>query len=119
VGYFDRYSNLFVDISACFQWWDRPDPTPEKLRAFVLKYQDRLLYGTDGGPHYDTKAHHEDSYRVLETADECEHGFFPGNKRTIKGLALPLETLNHIYWWNAARTIPRVRQVLKDLGYEF
>jgi len=117
-GHLDRYPNIYLDISACFQWWDRPDPTPEKLRAFVLKYQDRLMYGTDGGPRYNTKAHAEDSYRVLETSDECEHGFFEGNQQPIKGLALPLEALNRIYWWNAARTIPRVREVLRDMGYD-
>lgn len=118
-GYFDRNPNLYVELSAVDQWWDRPNPTPEKLRAFVLRYQDRLMYGTDGSPSYSTKQHFENSYRVLETADELKEGFFPGEKdrQTIKGLGLPLETLNRIYWWNAARTIPRVREVLRDLGY--
>jgi hypothetical protein len=119
-GFFDRFPNLFVDLSAVDQWWDRPDPSPAKLREFVLKYQDRLLFATDGSPGYNTKKNYENSYHVYESDDEnIKDGFFPGekDKTTIQGLNLPLETLNRIYWWNAARTIPRVRETLKNLGY--
>jgi predicted TIM-barrel fold metal-dependent hydrolase len=43
----DRYPNFAVDMAArvChFQVQDR-----EKVRNFIIKYQDRLLYATDGG----------------------------------------------------------------------
>jgi predicted TIM-barrel fold metal-dependent hydrolase len=118
-GYFDRFPNLFVDLSAVDQWWDSPEPTPDKLRAFVLKYQDRLMWGTDGNPSYNTKNRYEKSFRVFESEEgHLKDGFFTSEAGgTIQGLHLPLETLNRIYWWNAARTIPRVRQALTDLGY--
>ncbi len=117
--YFDRYPNLYVDLSSVYQWWNSPDPTTEKLRAFILKYQDRLLYGTDGNPDYSTKERLENSYRVLQERGQFERGFFAWKKKQkIPGLELPLEVLNRIYWWNAARTIPRVRKSLRDLGYK-
>ena len=56
---------------------------------------------------------------MLETREEHCHGFFPPRHEQtyITGLDLPKEALNHIYWWNAARLIPRVRESLQGLGY--
>jgi hypothetical protein len=36
----------------------------------------------------------------------------------MEGMNLPDDTLNHIYYWNAARLIPRVRQVLEARGFK-
>ena len=117
--YFDRYDNLNADLSATFQWWDPPMVTYDKLRDFVVRYQDRLLYGTDGNASYSRKRHFESSYRILETRDEHLPGFFTRRYEThIKGLGLSLDALNRIYYWNAARLIPRVRESLLSLGYQ-
>ena len=46
----DRYPNLAVDISArtChLQYQSAIDS--KRVRDFIIKYQDRLLYGTDNG----------------------------------------------------------------------
>lgn len=43
---FDKYPNLFADISA---WYAEQSPLPRYTKAFFEKYQDRLLYGTDMG----------------------------------------------------------------------
>ena len=118
--YFERYANLNVDLSAVFQWWDPPEPTYDKLRRFVVRYKDRLLYGTDGNPKFSRPANYRQSYRILETRGERLPGFFggPHKKTYIKGLGLSKEVLNYIYYWNAARLIPRVRESLLRLGYQ-
>ena len=42
-------------------------------------------------------------------------GFFSQNE--IKGLALPKDVLEKIYYKNAMRIYPRVKQNLQQLGY--
>ncbi len=46
-------------------------------------------------------------------------GFFPGHRTPtcLDGVGLPKDVLNYIYWWNAARLIPRVRESLASFGY--
>lgn len=116
-GFFDKYPHLHVDLSAVFQWWDPPQPSYEKLRDFIITYRDRILYGTDANPTYARKAYYENTYRILETRGKELNGFFGVQRKThIRGLGLPRDVLNHIYWWNAARLIPRVREVLCESG---
>ncbi|MBM4386145.1 MAG: amidohydrolase family protein [Deltaproteobacteria bacterium] len=43
----DRYPNLYIDTAARVPEFGRHDP--EKIREFFLKYQDRILFGTDLG----------------------------------------------------------------------
>ncbi len=61
-----------------------------------------------------------ESFRMLETREKNCHGFFgPRYEPTyITGFGLPKDVLDHIYWWNAARLIPRVRESLVSLGYD-
>lgn len=117
--YFDAYPNLHVDLSAAYQWWDGAEPTYDKLRNFIIRYKDRILYGTDGNPGYSMKRHFDQTYEVLETKQKGLLGFFskPDAKTHIYGLDLPIEVLNYIYYWNAARLIPHVRSSLTTLGY--
>jgi len=57
--------------------------------------------------------------KVLET-DQVTNGLHGGPR--LEGFKLPDPVLNHIYYWNAARLIPRVRQVLEarnlKIGFE-
>jgi hypothetical protein len=118
--FFDTYPHLNVDISAVFQWWDPPRPTFSKLRKFILKYKDRILYGTDGNPSYSKKEHYQQTYDILERKTGNYRGFFGGGNTTndyVQPLGLPLDVLNYIYWWNAARLIPQVKKSLGGLGY--
>jgi predicted TIM-barrel fold metal-dependent hydrolase len=70
-----------------------------------LRYQDRILFGTDG---LDAPSMYRNHFRFLETADECfedwmypNHGFF-----FISGLSLPDDVLRKIYADNALALIP-------------
>jgi predicted TIM-barrel fold metal-dependent hydrolase len=115
----ETYPNLHVDLAARFQQFHRMDY--DRLRAFVMKYADRILFGTDVGEvgEEDVEAIAARYYRcfqLLET-DEVQPGGFFGDTPT-KGLALPQEVLDKIYYQNAARLYPRVADVLKELGCE-
>lgn len=116
-GFFDRYSHLHVDLSAVFQWWDPPEPSYQKLRDFIITYKDRILYGTDANPNYSKKMYYDNSFSIMETRGHRLNGFFGWERKTyIRGLGLSKEVLNYIYWWNAARIIPRVKESLESLG---
>ena len=113
----DRYPNFAVDLAARivhFQVQPR-----EKVRAFVLRYQDRILYGTDlqfgretPGASLDVArelAEMEAGYRsdaeYLATGAEIDlPRVGPGHK--ARGLALPASVLRKIYFENAKAWYP-------------
>jgi metal-dependent hydrolase (beta-lactamase superfamily II)/predicted TIM-barrel fold metal-dependent hydrolase len=116
----DRYPNLAVDLAARivhFQVQPR-----EKVRAFILRYQDRILYGTDftfgrqgAGAALDVEqelAEMEAGYRLdaeyFATGAEMElPRVRPGHK--ARGLALPAAVLRKIYFENARAWYPRLQ----------
>jgi predicted TIM-barrel fold metal-dependent hydrolase len=104
----DRYPNLAVDTAArvrrlVFQ-------PREQVRAFMLKYQDRILYGTDlhvfptkaedSGPQTWEKQYTLD-WRYFATDDTFQ---YQGHQ--TQGLNLPPEVLKKLYHDNATRWIP-------------
>ena len=115
----ETYPNLQIDLAARFQQFPQMDR--EKLRDFMIKYADRILYGTDIGSQpkpgqYERVAEqYHRTFQLLETDQVIPGGFF-GNTET-KGLALPEHVLKRIYYQNAARLYPRVKDVLIQLGY--
>lgn len=100
---FDNYPNYYVDISARIAELGRQ---PYTSRKWFIKYQDRILFGTDSRPNADTYRIH---WRFLETADEhfpYSAGERPGQGRwRIYGVFLPDEVLKKLYHDNAARLI--------------
>jgi len=115
----ETYSNLYVDLAARFQQFHRMDT--DKLRKFVIKYSDRILFGTDiskqpeDGNCKEVAEQYNRCFQMLETDKIIKGGFF-GETET-KGLALPKDVLEKIYYKNAAKIYPRVADVLKNLGY--
>jgi predicted TIM-barrel fold metal-dependent hydrolase len=110
---FSTYPNLYVDISATFQYM--PLVNRDNLRDFYIEYQDRLLYGTDGGRIADNAieyytGQYAKTFAILET-DEVVNGDFFGNK-PIQGLALPREVLEKIYYKNAVKLYPGLKEVM-------
>ena len=98
----DELPNMNVDIAAVLYELGRQ---PRAARAFLIKYQDRVLMGKDtyAVEEYPTY------FRVLETEDEYfdyyrkRHAFWK-----MYGLGLPDEVLKKIYYKNALRLIPRI-----------
>lgn len=113
------YPNLHVDLGARFQQFHRMDR--DKLREFMIRYQDRILFGTDvgrasGDPERFAERYHR-CFTLLET-DKIITGAFFNQETETKGLALPRETLEKIYYRNAVRIYPRLKNTLKSLGYD-
>ncbi|MFK7735001.1 MAG: amidohydrolase family protein [Pirellulaceae bacterium] len=84
---------------------------PYSAREFLIKYQDRVLFGTDG-PWPEQRYRYY--WRFLETKDEyfpySEKPFPPQGLWRIYGVYLPDAVLKKIYFENACRIIPGVQQ---------
>ncbi|MCQ2341934.1 MAG: amidohydrolase [Paludibacteraceae bacterium] len=93
----DKYPNMYIDISGRL---GESAQTPRATRAFLIKYQDRVLYGTDNGMELST---YRNAYRILETEDE--HFYMPsfGYHWYYSAFYLPDEVLEKIYRTNAIR----------------
>lgn len=94
----DKYPNLYADIAARYA---EISPVPRYTAAFMIKYQDRLVYGTDMG--FDEKMY-KTTFRILESADEhfYEKDMF-NYHWALYGLNLPKEVLEKLYRKNAER----------------
>ena len=113
------YPNLNIDLAATFQYYNLVNH--ENLRDFMIEYSDRILFGTDAGTWKtaeETKRKakgYNRAFRILETGQLVEGSFF--SSEPIKGLNLPREVLEKIYYKNAIRIYPEVKESLKKLGY--
>ena len=98
----DKYPNFHVDIDARISELGRQ---PYSARRFFIKYQDRILFGTDTTP---TTEAYRLYYRFLESDDEYfdtaqshhRQGFW-----MIYGIFLPKAVLEKIYYANAAKLL--------------
>ena len=120
----ETYPNVHLDLGARIGWSCFLDR--EKYRDFLIRYSDRILFGTDIADRpldeqtMVTVRRYHRCFEILETDRILNAGFFPppgGEKREIKGLALPVDVLEKIYYRNAVRLYPRVKEVLEALGY--
>jgi len=109
--YLDKYPNMNVEIAARVAELGRQ---PYTARKFFLKYADRILFGTDGVPPVSELIPH---WRFLETWDENfpyeDNPFPPQGLWNIYGIGLPDDVLKKIYYENAARIIPGVKESLE------
>jgi predicted TIM-barrel fold metal-dependent hydrolase len=106
----DRYPNFAVDMAARMPYFAL-QPRAEMI-AFILKYQDRLIYATDLSfnveDHLEARMNfwelsYARDWRFLATTDLVE---FEGAKG--QGLALPEPVLRKIYHDNAVRWFPGI-----------
>jgi predicted TIM-barrel fold metal-dependent hydrolase len=107
----DKYPNLYIEIASRIAELGRQ---PFTARNFLIKYQDRVLFGTDGPwPEERVRLY----WRFLETEDEyfpySEKPFPPQGFWNIYGVHLPDEVLRKIYHENAARIVPGVQERLE------
>ncbi len=106
----ERFPNMAVDMSAriChLQYQSAKDR--DRVREFCIKYQDRLLYGTDVGysgsnnPEGFKKRMHDtwvDDWKYFTSKDEMTSDKFKGK---FDGLQLPKEVVNKIFSENAIK----------------
>jgi predicted TIM-barrel fold metal-dependent hydrolase len=96
----DAYPNMFIDVDARISELGRQ---PYTARKFFLKYQDRIMFGTDTTPRRDAYRMY---YRFLETDDEyfdCAGSHQRQGFWMIYGIYLPKDVLEKIYRTNAER----------------
>jgi len=103
----DRYPNFAVDTAARMEYLMMA-PT-EKVRAFLIKYQDRVLYGTDldllaTADMQETIKDWESTY-VRDWKFLATNETFENEGRTVHGLNLPPSVLEKIYRGNALHWI--------------
>lgn len=121
----DRYPNFAVEIGGrtrYFMWQAR-----NKVRDFFIKYQDRIMYGTDLSVRYSDNEEEIESMvnrfttrqdffmRYYATDDEFLWGNdvfgdkpLPRPEYIVKGLALPPEVLKKLFYDNAVHWFPGV-----------
>ena len=98
----DELPNVYTELGAVLYELGRQ---PRAARAFLIKYQDRVLMGKDSWNADEFAAY----FRVLETEDEYfdyyrkRHAFWK-----MYGLGLPDEVLKKIYYKNALKIIPAI-----------
>jgi predicted TIM-barrel fold metal-dependent hydrolase len=98
----DQYPNLIVDISARISELGRQ---PYTARKFFLKYQDRVMFGTDTPCNREAYRMY---YRFLETDDEyfdCAPSHHLQGFWMIYGVFLPKDVLEKVYLKNAERIL--------------
>ena len=114
--YLDRYPNMRVDLTPGIEMFFNFAENPQQTRDFFIKYQDRILYGTDIG----ARALLADRSAGIETEEslariEVVRGFlenegpfklthqgflFGGKEATFFGIQLPDDVLDKIYYQN-------------------
>ena len=115
----DKYPNADVELSATVQDLGR---APLMIRNFFLKYQDRIIFGSDGNPGRGIDEFWIPHWRFLETLDE--HFDHPAQMRSptgaplhgrwrIYGIGLPDDVLRKVYYANALRYLPASREAVE------
>jgi predicted TIM-barrel fold metal-dependent hydrolase len=106
----DRYSNFAVDTAARVP--HLVVQPSDKVRAFILKYQDRILYATDLEFLKDETP--QDAIKEWEGQYAMDWRYFATNDvldysgHRVQGLALPKAVLRKLYHANAERWIPDI-----------
>jgi predicted TIM-barrel fold metal-dependent hydrolase len=112
-AFLDRFPNAVVDVAARIgqlQYQSQRDR--ERVRRFFIKYQDRILYGSDmsQAPGQDGAALGREAegvwrqhWRYFNTADSFNVADLD---KPVKGLALPRAVVDKLYRTNAERVFP-------------
>ncbi len=97
----ETHPNVQVEFAAAQAELGRQ---PRRAREFFIRYQDRIMFGTDNGME---EGLYRNLFRWLETDDEYfDYWGYPGNGRwKIYGLKLPGPVLKKIYHLNAERLL--------------
>jgi uncharacterized protein len=97
----DKHPNLYADISARLHYIGT---IPRAAAAFIEKYQDRILYGTDTGFRVEM---YRATFRALESTDDhyYEWAILPNLHWPLYGLGLNDRVLRKLYRDNALKIL--------------
>jgi len=120
-AFLDRYPNTVVDLAARMgQVEFQSNQDRDKVRRFFIRYQDRLLYGTDTAQNVDDKslelrrethANWLRDWRYLNTEQSFK---VPELDAPVRGLGLPKDVVRKIYSANAERWYGNPWQALQS-----
>ncbi len=103
---FDEMPNVYTELGAVLAELGRQ---PKTARAFMIKYQDRVMMGKDTYK----KEEYYTYFRVLETDDEYFDYYRKRHAHwKMYGLSLPDSVLKKVYYKNALKVIPGIDQSL-------
>jgi Amidohydrolase len=110
----DKHPNFAVDTAARIGHLQALDR--DKVRAFLIKYQDRVLYGTDLETSSQDRTVSREFVKQAAQTWERDRVYFSTDKEIsvpeldcpVRGLALPAQVLRNIYYENARRWYPGV-----------
>ncbi len=99
---FDEMPNVYTELGAVLAELGRQ---PKAARAFMIKYQDRIMFGKDT---YKMEEYYT-YFRVLETGDEYFDYYRKRHAHwKMYGLELPDSVLRKVYYKNALQVIPGI-----------
>lgn len=101
----EKFPNVMIETGAREGELGRQ---PRRTRELILKYPDRVMFGTDEGA---SEAMYENYFRWLETDDEYfPYAQYPAQGRwMIYGLSLPDDVLEKVYHKNAERVFAQFK----------
>ncbi len=114
-AHFDKYENFTVDMAARICHIQKQTQQDwQKVHDFFIKYQDRIIYATDGGDYHGSPS---DPVKLKEHAHEVwtrDWKFLTTDKPMtswevdgeFKGLKLPKTVIDKIYYKNAVTLFP-------------
>ncbi len=113
-----------LDLTPGREMYENFSKRPDEWRDFFIKYQDRILYGTDNG--WGGSQDAQAKYDLLELNASVQHRFlqtadcFEGYGFQVRGLDLPEKVLEKIYYKNFERmagSTPKDMDPKKGLVY--
>ncbi|TMU50717.1 amidohydrolase family protein [Flagellimonas algicola] len=112
-NFLDRFPNAHVDLAERMSHTQhQSQKNRKKVRDFFIKYQDRVIYGTDLGESDNSnplelerkiKELWENDWKYFNT-DELF--YVPQLNDPVRGLSLPREVVDKIYYSNARKLFP-------------
>ena len=109
----DKYPNMAVDLARMSDLYYHAMRDWEGTRNFFLKYQDRLLYATDvqvretDNPEEMNQRTHQARMHYWKFFATDEVFTLTDGGGSYKGLMLPREVVDKIYWKNAEQWLPK------------
>lgn len=115
--HFDMFPNMSVDMAARMCHIEKQAQADrQKVIDFIIKYQDRIIYGTDEGDYEGAEADPVKLQEKVLTAWTRDWKFLTSDETmtswevdgNFKGLKLPKEVIEKIYHKNATKWFPGI-----------
>lgn len=118
--HFDRFPNMTVDMAERMCHIEvQAQEDWQKVRDFFIKYQDRIIYGTDRGDYNGAEADPVELKEHVHEEWKNDWEFLTTDKNItswkvngeFKGLKLPRKVVEKIYYKNAGKVFPEFRKM--------